>query len=165
MAEYTNNDFAMSWDDTIENDGEFLLLPEGDYDFTVTNFERKRFEGSAKMSACPQASLTIKLYSKSNPSIGSTTVNHNLFLNRKCEGILCAFFTAIGDRKHGEQLRPNWNEVKGKSGRCKVGVRQWTGRDGETKKSNEIVRFYEPVNTPSPAPASNYTPSQQFKWN
>ena len=32
----------MNWDDTIENDGqEFVVLPEGDYTFTVTNFERR----------------------------------------------------------------------------------------------------------------------------
>lgn len=32
MAEYNNNDVAMGWDDTIENDSEFVLLPEGTYD-------------------------------------------------------------------------------------------------------------------------------------
>ncbi len=145
MAEYINNDIAMSWDDEIANDSEFVLLPEGDYDFMVVDFERKRFEGSAKISPCPQASLAIKLFDRTHPEKGSTTINHNLFLNRKCEGLLCAFFTSIGDRKHGESLRPNWNAVKGKGGRCKVGVREWTSsKDGSTKQSNEILKFYEP---------------------
>ena len=36
----------MDWNDTIESDGqEFVLLDEGDYNFTVTNFERGRFPG------------------------------------------------------------------------------------------------------------------------
>lgn len=160
MADYVNNDVAMTWDDSIENDNEFVLLPEGDYDFTITKFERKRFAGSAKMSACPQASLTIKLFNKANPSVDETTVNHNLFLNLKCEGILCAFFTAIGDRKHGEKLKPNWNAIIGKGGRCKVNVREWVGSDGSPKKSNEIVKFYEPANTPSPVATPTYTPGQ-----
>lgn len=31
----------MNWDDVIENDGqEYILLPEGDYTFVVTGFER-----------------------------------------------------------------------------------------------------------------------------
>ena len=30
------------WDDEIENDNEFQILPDGDYNFTVTGFERGR---------------------------------------------------------------------------------------------------------------------------
>lgn len=152
MAEYDNN-IPMGWDDEIENDSSFTLLPEGDYDFMVTDFERKRFEGSAKMSPCPQAALSIKLFDRSDPSKGSTTVTHNLFLNRKCEGMLCEFFTAIGDRRHGEKLRPNWNAVKGKGGRCKVSIRTWKSKDGSDKQSNEIKRFYEPEDKTASAPA------------
>ena len=90
MSEYQNNNIAMSWDSEIENDSSFTLLPEGDYDFIIADFERKRFEGSAKMSPCPQAALTIKLFDRADPSKGSTTVTHNLFLNYKCEGLLCS---------------------------------------------------------------------------
>ena len=40
MAENINNqNMMMDWNDSIENDGqEFVLLPEGDYNFVVTNF-------------------------------------------------------------------------------------------------------------------------------
>lgn len=38
------------WDDEIENDNEFQILPDGDYNFTVTGFERGRHQGSAKTS-------------------------------------------------------------------------------------------------------------------
>lgn len=148
-----NNNIAMSWDSEIENDSSFTLLPEGDYDFIITDFERKRFEGSAKMSACPQAALSVKLFDRADPSKGSTTVTHNLYLNYKCEGLLCEFFTAIGDRKHGEKLKPNWNAVVGKGGRCKVIVHEWTStKDGSKKQSNEIKRFYKPEEKPA-APA------------
>lgn len=153
MADFNNTDMAMNWGDSIQNDSEFVLLPEGDYDFEIVGFARKRFEGSAKMSACPMAALSIKLYDKNSPAKGSTVVNHNLFLNRKCEGILCSFFTAIGDRKHGEPLKPNWTAVVGKKGRCKVSVRNWTGNDGEERQSNEIKRFYEPKAAPAAAPS------------
>ena len=34
----------MDWNDSIEEDGqEYIILPEGDYNFRVTNFERGRF--------------------------------------------------------------------------------------------------------------------------
>ena len=81
----------------------------------------------------------------SAPDGKSTTVTHNLFLHRKCEGLLCAFFTSIGQRKHGETLRPNWQAVVGATGRCKVGIHEWTGNDGQKRQSNEITRFLEPV--------------------
>ena len=44
----------------------------------------------------------------------------------------------------------NWSKVVGSKGRCKVGVREWVSdRDGEKKQSNEIKRFYEPVEKPA----------------
>lgn len=52
----------MGWDDVIENDGqEFIVLPEGDYTFTVSNFERGRFPGSAKIPPCNKATLTLNI--------------------------------------------------------------------------------------------------------
>lgn len=160
MADYINNDVAMSWDDTIENDSEFVLLPEGDYDFEIVGFERKRFEGSDKMSACPMAEISIKLFDKKDPSKSTATIKHNLFLNRKCEWKLCEFFTAIGDRKHGEPLRMNWTAVKGKTGRCKVAVRKWTKNDGTEGQSNEIKSFYEPANPPAGTPQKAFVPGK-----
>ena len=54
------NNQGMDWNDTLENDGqEYIILPEGDYNFVVTNFERGRFPGSAKMPPCNKAALTL----------------------------------------------------------------------------------------------------------
>ena len=39
MADYTNMNVGMEWDDVLENDGqEFPLLPDGDYNFVINNF-------------------------------------------------------------------------------------------------------------------------------
>lgn len=156
MAEYTNNDVAMGWEDTIENDSSFTLLPEGDYDFEVLKFERGRFNGSAKMCACPMAILTIKCTGNGE----STVITHNLMLNKKMEWKLCEFFTGIGDRKHGEPLRPNWSGITGKKGRCKLGIREWIGNDGSTKQSNEITKFYEPVAVPPQTAGKTFVAGQ-----
>lgn len=146
-----------SWDDEIENDSEFQLLPEGDYNFTVTGFERGRHSGSSKLPPCNKAIITLKLTGEQ----GEGTLKHNLFLHTKTEGMLCAFFTAIGQRKHGEKCRMNWSAVVGANGRCKVGIHEFpSNRTGEMLKSNEIKKFYEPDES-APAketPASSFTP-------
>ena len=57
------SDRAFGWDDEIKNDGpDFVLLPEGDYLFTVTAFERARYEGGAKLPPCSMAKLTIRIH-------------------------------------------------------------------------------------------------------
>jgi hypothetical protein len=141
MAE--NTGYELSWDSTIENDSpELVILPEGDYDFEVIDFERARHQGSEKLPPCNKAIVHIKIEGKEGVSI----VRHNLFLHSITEGMLCAFFTGIGQRKKGEKLQMNWNKVVGAKGRCKVGIREYEG-----KQYNEIKRFYEPED-------KNFTP-------
>lgn len=147
----------LGWDDVIENDGpDFVLLPEGDYDFEVTKFERGRHNGSEKLPPCNKAIITLKIEGKE----GIAVVTHNLFLHSKCEGMLCAFFTAIGQRKHGEALKMNWNNVMGAKGRLKLGIRKWKGNDGTEYTSNDVKKFYEPKADATPAPASAWQAGQ-----
>lgn len=143
-------DRELSWDDVIENDGsDFVILPEGDYDFEVTSFERGRHAGSEKLPPCNKATLSIKLTAADGES---TTIKHNLFLHSKTEGMLCAFFVAIGQRKKGEKLTMNWNAVVGSRGRCKVKIRNWISNNGNEMQNNEISRFYEPEDGQQTAP-------------
>lgn len=132
-------DRELGWDDEIEKDsGDFLLLPEGDYDFVVESFERGRHNGSEKLPACNKAMLKLRI----DTPDGTALINHNLFLHTKTEGMISAFFTSIGQKKKGEKIKMNWNAVIGAKGRCKVDIREWTGTDGEKRQSNEIKRFY-----------------------
>ena len=143
-------DTAFSWDDIIQNDGpEFVLLPEGEYNFTISKMERQHYPGGAKMGPCPKAVLSVAI---DGGDKGSTTITHNLFLHSRCEGILCAFFESIGQRKHGEALRPRWQDVVGAHGRCKVSIREYTKNDGSTSRVNDVVRFLPPEE-PKAAPA------------
>ncbi|MCH4280132.1 DUF669 domain-containing protein [Mediterraneibacter sp. NSJ-151] len=129
----------LDWNDEIEKDSDFTLLPEGDYDFTVESFERGRHPGSDKLPACNKAILKLRIDSNE----GSTILTHNLFLHTKTEGMISAFFTAIGQKKKGEKVKMNWNAVIGAKGRCKLSIRNWKGNDGEEHQSNEIKKFYE----------------------
>lgn len=155
-----DNERAFEWNDEIENDSEFVLLPEGDYDFTVTKFERKRYTPgpNAKLPPCNQADVTLSIKASDG---NEATIIHSLFLHSKCEGMLCSFFTSIGHRKHGERMKMEWNKVPGAKGRCKVAVRTYTRKDGSQGQINEIKKFYE-AETPSAPVSSVQTTTQQF---
>ena len=91
---------------------------------------------------------------------GETIIRHQLFLHTKTEGLLCAFFTGIGQRKKGEKLKMNWAMVPGSRGRCRVGIREYNG-----KTFNEIKKFYEPVSgQPAPQPQQAQMSFEQGKF-
>jgi hypothetical protein len=140
----TDQGRELGWNDTIENDGgEWVLLPAGEYPFRVTAFERKRYnpKPGAKLPACNMASVKLDVGDEEN----STTIEHNLYLYSTQEGLLCAFFRAIGARKHGEKVVMDWSKVVGATGRCVLKVETWTGRDGKEHESNKIARFLDPI--------------------
>ena len=162
MSDYNANAMGreLGWDDEIENDSpEYITLPEGEYPFTVTNFERGRYQPgpNSKLPPCNMAVLTIELLS---PDGFAVPVKDKLYLHSSTEGFLCEFFTSIGQRKHGERVRMNWNAVTGSKGRAKVGIREYQ-KDGETRTINEIKKYLEPDSaighSPVPAPQNTTT--------
>lgn len=129
----------LNWEDEIEKDGsDFILLPEGDYDFVVDSFERGRHNGSEKLPPCNKAILKLRI----DTNDGAALISHNLFLHTKTEGMISAFFESIGQKKKGEKIRMNWNAVPGAKGRCKIGIHEWIGNDGEKRQGNNIKKFY-----------------------
>ena len=87
----------MTWDDVIENDGqEYILLPEGDYTFVVTGFERGQFPGGQRLSACPKVTVTLLVETEQ----GTAVTKVDLMLHRNVEWKLAAFFRSIGMKKH-----------------------------------------------------------------
>lgn len=129
----------LQWDDTIEKDSqEFILLPEGDYNFVVESYERVRHNGSDKLPPCNKAVLKLRIEAPE----GTVYINHNLFLHTITERMLSAFFASIGQKKKGEPIRMNWNHVPGSAGKAKIGIHTFTGKDGKPKQSNEVKYFY-----------------------
>lgn len=132
---------VLDWDDEIEADGsDFTLLPDGEYPFIVTDLERERHAGSAKLPPCPKAVVYLRV---DGGAAGSTTIKHNLFLHSKTEGLLCEFFRAIGQRTHGEKAKMDWSSVVGSTGRARIATRSWTGDDGEERQSNQVKKFID----------------------
>jgi hypothetical protein len=137
----------LAWDAEIDQDGgDFTLLPAGEYPFRVVKLEKARFGGKAGgLPPCNQVKLTLDVGDAEN----STTINTNLFLHTRTAGFLGAFFRSIGARKHGEKMIMDWSKVQGATGRCKVSIREWTGKDKEKHETNEIKAFLDPVAAPA----------------
>lgn len=132
---------VMDWDDAIENDGsEYVILPEGDYNFHITDFERGRFPGSAKIPACNKATISAEVKTED----GKTAyVKFDLILYRSLEWRLSGFFRCIGQKKKGERLTMNWNKVNGSRGRAHFKPRTYTNKDGEERQTNDIDYFID----------------------
>ena len=123
----------LEWDDSIEKDSDYVILPEGDYEFVVESVERARHPGSEKLPSCNKAIVKLRIDS----SYGTAVINHNLFLHTNTEGMLSAFFTAIGQKKKGEKLKMNWSSVPGSTGRVHIKPRTYNGNE-----YNDIKKFY-----------------------
>lgn len=143
MTDFNNNfDHELDWNDEITNDGaEFISLQSGDYQFTVTNIERARHtpnpHNPGKLPACNKAIVSVKI----ETAEGSTTLKHNLFLHSTTEGILSAFFGAIGQKKHGQPLKMNWNVI-GATGVCRINKRKGTGQYADHEYDNIKSMIY-----------------------
>lgn len=134
---------TFDWDDEIEVDDGFTLIDEGDYDFTVEKFERARFDGSSKVPACPKAILTLKILDDSGKCI--ITILDNMLLYKKNEWRLSQFFRSIGQKKEGQKVKMNWQQVVGSRGRCHVYQDTFkSNKDGKEITNNKISQYYDP---------------------
>jgi hypothetical protein len=131
---------TLDWDSVIDQDGaQFVLLDEGEYSFTIQDFKRAIFPGSQKIQQCPKAELTLDIE-------GMTTVKTDLILAPQLMWKLAAFARSIGVKKHGEACKIPWDSIVGYSGRCKIKHRSYIDKNGESKTTNEVDSFLDPVN-------------------
>ena len=154
---------ALDWDATIENDGEgFTLFPHGtECTFEVIELEKTRTKDGGKLPNCPMAKIKLKC---THPELGTTTVNESLVLHSSMEWKLCQFFVCIGQRKHGEPLRPKWPAGVGSKGRVKLQVDKYTTTNNqgnrEERESNKVDKWLDSAATGGnqvPAAAQKYT--------
>lgn len=139
MSEYQNAAHEISWNDQIAAEGgKFIILDDGDYDFTVTAFERGRFPGSTKIPACNKAVLTLTVQTPE----GEANVKYDLILWSSLEWKISEFFRAIGQKKPGEAFVPRWGEVIGSRGRAHFKPRKYMN-NGEERQTNDVSKFYD----------------------
>ena len=141
MENNMNQNMFMDWNDTIAVDGqEYIVLPEGDYDFKVTGFERSRFPGSTKIPACNMASLTLTV----DTPDGTVSVKTDLILYRTVEWRISSFFRSVGLKRNGENMVMDWNHVIGTTGRAHFKPRNYMDKNGNERQANNVDRFLEP---------------------
>ena len=131
----------MDWNDYIENEGEITTLPEGDYDFTVKNFEKGHHEGSAKIPPCNKAILDLEFRA---PDGSRGRCKDFLLLHDSVEWKLCAFFRSIGQKQHGTGISMDWGKVPGAKGRAHVIVNE--------QGYNRVERYLDPEEKEADAP-------------
>ena len=144
-----DNNYVLDWEDEINNENAFVLIPEGDYNFTVEKFERGTFDGSEKLPPCKKAIVTFRIHGADT----DITITENFLLCGALEWKLSSLFLSVGMKKHGEPLRMNWAALPMKTGRCHVYIDKYTTKDGKSGESNKIKKFYaydEDVNTVQP---------------
>jgi len=136
---------TLNWDSTITEDSkEFLVVPEGDFAFQVTNFERARYEGGSKMPACNKAVITLRVRLKqADGTYKYATVMTNFFLLGSMEWKIAQFFLALGMKKRGEPLKMDFPGAVGKKGYAHFKPRTFKNNDGEDMTVSDIQRFYD----------------------
>ena len=155
MAEYNNYNpnEALDWNSVIQDDGkDFIdLLPDGEYVFTVSAFERQYYPGGPKLPACPRAHMTLEIVTDE----GIAHVFTDIFLYRGGEWKISSFFRCIGVKEKGESIEMDWNGVVGARGRARIGSRSYTDRNGNQRTINEVKSFlpYELEKMPETGPA------------
>ena len=141
----------LDWDDEVVNDGEFsgeetVVLPEGNYDFKVVKTEKAWYDGSGKIPACNMAVIYLEI---DGGELGRGFCSERIFLLEKLEWKAAAFLRSVGMKKHGEPTQ--WRKLvqaDGESGRCRIYVDEYEGKDGQTHKSNKVQKFYDKEEQP-----------------
>ena len=141
-----NEVYQIGWDDEIKNDGEYtneesVVLPEGNYPFEVIKTEKATYAGSDKIPACNMAKVFLRV---DGGELGKALCVENIYLLEKLEWKAASFLRSIGLKKHGESTQ--WRRLvqcDGETGRCRIYVDEYKGRDGEIKRSNKVKNFFD----------------------
>ncbi len=138
----SNQAESYDWDDVINDaSDQNMILPEGDYNFSVIKFERGRFPGSAKLPPGNKAILTLKVLGPDGP----VTTKEDLILNKKLEFKLAGFFRSIGQKKRGEEMRMDWSKVEGAKGYAHFRPRTYTDFNGNQHTYNSVEKYLDPI--------------------
>ena len=139
-------------------DSNYVLLPAGDYDFTVVNLKESRHQDrGGKVGNCKQINPVFRV---TNPETGQPVdiENYNLYMwnSKGCISMIAQYFDSIGLHKKGAQLVFDWRKERhiGQTGRFAIRHESYKNKDGQDRTSAKISKFY-PKEEAVPAPASN----------
>lgn len=144
-----DNNMTLGWDDKIE-ESSFETLPDGDYAFTVTGFERGWWEpknAESKIPACNQAEIELSINWKNEKGILRTNkLVYKLKLVRNLQYLIYQFFESVGLRKKGDgTTKMPWDQIIGTSGVCQIGHHETS----QGNIFNDVNKCYVPGSVPT----------------
>ena len=142
MNEYNaggNDAYELDWEEEFQSSDEYLLLKEGDYNFTVIKFERGRFPGGQKIPECKKVILTLAV----NTPEGTANVKYDLIMWSTLSFRIKNFLVSIGQvNREDKTIKPRWNDVIGCQGRAHFKPREYTVNN-EKRETNDVEKFYD----------------------
>lgn len=115
----------------------------------MESFERKIYEGGAKIPRCPQAALKLRVH---GGEYGDALVFRNLFLVSKQQWLIAQFFISLGLMEKGGTEKMPWNKVIGASGYVEIVHRIY-----KDQPYNETKKFLAPDDKKIPKTQGGYT--------
>ena len=117
-------------------------LPEGDYNFTVSNVEIEEFEGSKKMPPCERIFMRLTFKNE----FGEELILYDRFaLLKQYAWKLNGFLASLEGVDINDISQMNLNdfmeELDGKKGKAHLTTTKYTNAEGETIDGNKIL-FY-----------------------
>ena len=142
----------LSWDAELDEneaaeqqkENDFILLPDGEYTFTVKKFEKDQYvaKPDSKIPSCPVAKLQLLVKTDEGEA---AYFRESLFLHAGNKWQLFKFFTCLGLRKQGDGTKKMpWDSVEGATGRALIGTRKYK-KDGEEKITNTVKKWLDRV--------------------
>ena len=146
------DNMVIGWEDEIEESSSFELIPDGDYWFEVTNFEREWWEPNdpenSRIKACNQANIELTIIWKNDQGqVKTSKIQYRLKVTESLTFLIFRFFECVGLRKKGDGTKLKlalFNQVVGRTGVCAIGKRE--GSKGGT--FNDVKYCYPPEEAP-----------------
>lgn len=140
---------ALGWDDEIE-ESSFEVIPDGDYKFEVTGFERGWWEpqrSDSKIPKCNQAEIEMTIrWTNESGRARTNKVIYKLKLVDILQFAIYQFFESVGLRKKGDgTAKMPWDSIIGTVGVCQIGHHE----SSQGKVFNDVVKCYTPDSTPT----------------
>lgn len=135
-------------EDIVGEEQQFVLLPEGEYDFIVdsVNYIRKTVDNVT----CGYSEVVCRIKTPE----GDVIVKTNIKLVQKMMWKITEFFVCLGMGQVGQKFKTDWPATRGRTGRLKL-----SNRDYNQKKYNQIDKFLAPA---QPKPTTTAVP--QATW-
>ena len=147
MADINNQGFG--WDDEVE-ESSFEVMPDGDYKFEVTGFERGWWEPQrpdSKIPSCNQAEIEMSIrWTNKDGQTRTNKLTYKLKLVRNLQFLIYQLFESVGLRKKGDgTTKMPWNQLIGTVGICQIGHHE----SNQGNVFNDVIKCYTPDSVPT----------------